>query len=361
MDRLAALVGEFLQLPKSERTRPRRERLLAELGVHHPGRFLDAVWAPHWDEAIDRLLDPAQTLIRPLDVSDFHFKWGLGAFNALPSAVRARIFAMKLEANALRPVVEALFATAGQHVAGFEVMAMTAVPKVHSEAVVTIRTPDGQARIFEVSHFSPVAEEIYCPAARLFDLATAAVRVESLPRGGKVLLSLPVSGVNLGQGEIPVERLRAEARTIVRGVARHDAMGDVMGTILRDPHQILTPEGTIATIHHYELFHEVEGFHFGFQEPIFGAVGRRLHPGEVDLGPDPVAGLFAEYRAAYAAEAAAIRDGWPTLERHLEASRALIGEYLGEGHDIQAAIDGVKARAFRDPEAWLKAVWEETA
>ncbi len=358
MQRLREQIQAYLSLPREGRTRERREAVLQALGVPHPSRFIEEVWTSQWEGAIDRLLDPGNTRIRPLEPADFHFKWALEAFNGLPAPVRARLFALKIEANGLRGPILALLDAAGLSTHAFETVDLVALSKIHAEAAVTVRTQEGRTCQFEVSHFAPAAEALYAGAARLFLLRTATTYIHRLPQGGRVLLEVPLHGLRLDAEELPRQEMARVWPLAIRGVARHDALGDVLGTILRDPHHILTKAGEVVSIHNYELFHDIGGFRFGFVEPIFLSLWRRLR------APDPAQGqallrrMFEEYRTAYIAKREEIRTRWDELERYLAGRQEDIQEYLQGEQDWREAIAAVKDRAFRDAAAWVQTLVE---
>jgi hypothetical protein len=354
MDTLLQEIQSFLSLPKEARTRERREAVLQALGVPHPSRFIEEVWTSQWEGGIDRLLDPGNTRIRPLEAADFHFKWALEAFNGLPAHVRARLFTLKLEANGLRGPILALLDAAGLSTHAFEVVDLVALSKVHAEAAVTIRLHDGRTCQLEVSHFAPAAEELYAGAARLFGLRTAATYIHRLAGGRRVLLEVPLHGTRLDAEDLSRKEMARVWPLAIRGVARHDALGDVLGTILRDPHYVLTKSGEVVSIHNYELFHDIGGFRFGFVEPSFLSLWRRLR------GPDPAQGrellhrMFEEYRAAYVAKRDEIRARWDELDAYLAAHQQEIQEYLKAEQDWRQTVGSVRERAFRDPAAWVR-------
>lgn len=358
MDRLLQQINVFLSLPKEARTREGREAVLQALGVPHPSRFIEEVWTSQWEAGIDRLLDPANTRIRPLESTDFHFKWALEAFNALPAPVRAGLFAMKIEANGLRGPILALLDASGLSTHEFEVVDLVALSKVHAEAAVTVRSHDGRALQFEVSHFAPAAEELYSGAARLFRLRTSTTYIHRLPSGGKVLLETTLHAIRLDEEDLPREQMGRLWPLAIRGVARHDALGDVLGTILRDPHYILTRSGEVVSIHNYELFHDIGGFRFGFVEPIFLSLWRKLH------GPDPgesralLRRMVEEYRTAYIEKRGEIQARWGELEVYLTSHQEAIQEYLKGEMDWQEAVAAVRERANRDSARWMQTLLE---
>ena len=358
MDTLIRQIQDFLSLPREVRTRERREAVLQALGVPHPSRFIEEVWTSQWEAGIDRLLDPANTRIRPLESTDFHFKWALEAFNALPALARARLFSMKIEPNGLRGPILALLDASGVSTHEFEVVDLVALSKVHAEVAVTVRTRDGRTCQFEVSHFAPTAEELYAGAARLFHLRTATTYIHRLPRGGKVLLEVPVHGTRLDAEELSPEEVGRLWPLAIRGVARHDALGDVLGTILRDPHYILTPSGEVVSIHNYELFHDIGGFRFGFVEPIFLSLWRQLRGVQPGQDRTLLRRMVEEYRTAYSEKRQVIRGRWGELEAYLAAHHQAIQEYVGEEQDWRAVVAAVRERAFRDPARWIQTLLE---
>jgi hypothetical protein len=358
LDTLIRQIQSLLSLPREARTRERREAVLQALGVPHPSGLLEEVWTSQWEAGIDRLLDPANTRIRPLETTDFHFKRALEAFNALPAPVRTRLFSLKIEANGLRGPILALLDASGVSTHEFEVVDLVALSKVHAEAAVTVRTRDGRTCQFEVSHFAPRAEELYTGAARLFYLRTATIYIHPLPRGGRILLEVPVHGIRLDADDVSPADVGPIWPLAVRGAARHDALGDVLGTILRDPHYILTPSGEVVLIHNYELFHDIGGFRFGFVEPIFLSLWRRLHGAQPDQGRTLLRRMVEEYRTAYVEKRQAIQGRWDELAAYLTAHHQAIQEYVREEQDWRAVVDAVRERAFRDPARWIQTLLE---
>jgi len=358
LDTLLQQIRAFLSLPKEARTRDRREAVLQALGVPPPSRFIEEVWTGTWEAGIDRLLDPANTRIRPLEPTDFHFKWALEAFNGLPAPVRARLFVLKIEANGLRGRILALLDAAGLSTREFEVVDLVALSKVHAEAAATLRIHDGRTCQVEVSHFAPAAAELYAGAARLFQLRTSTTHVHRLASGDQILLEIPLDGMHLDAEDLSPEDVGPRWSMAVQGVARHDALGDVLGTILRDPHYVLTQSGEVASIHNYELFHDIGGFRFGFVEPIFLSLWRKLR------GPDPgeeralLQRMFEEYRAAYIEKQGEIQTRWGELEAYLAERQQAIQEYLQGQQDWRAAVVAARDRALRDPARWMQTLLE---
>lgn len=358
MDTLLQPIRAFLSLPKEARTREQREAILQALGVPHPSRFIEEVWTSQWEAGIDRLLDPANTRIRPLEPTDFHFKWALEAFNGLPAPVRARLFALKVEANGLSGPILTLLDAAGLSTRAFEVVELVALSKVHAEAAATLRIHDGRTCQVEISHFAPAAAELYAGAARLFQLRTATIHIHRLSSGGQILLEIPLDGVHLDAEDLSAAEVEPLWSTAVRGVARHDALGDVLGTILRDPHYILTRSGEVASIHNYELFHDIGGFRFGFVEPIFLSLWRKLRSPDPGEGGVLLQRMFEEYRAAYSEKQREIQARWGELEACLAERQQAIQEYLKGRQDWREAVAAARNRAHRDPARWMQTLLE---
>lgn len=351
-------IRAFLSLPKEARTRDRREAVLTALGVPHPSRFIEEVWTSQWEAGIDRLLDPSNLRIRPLEPTDFHFKWALEAFNALPAPVRARLFAAKIDANDLRGPILALLDAAGLSTHEFEVVDLVALSKVHAEAAVTVRIPDGRICPFEVSHFAPSAEELYAGAARLFHLRTGTTYFHRLQTGVQMLLEVPAEAIHLDAEDLSQDDVGRAWPLAIRGVARHDALGDVLGTILRDPHHILTHSGEVISIHNYELFHDVGGFRFGFIDPIFLSLWQHLRAPDPGEARSLLQRMVEEYRTAYIEKRQELQARWGELDGYLAAHHEAIQEYVKQEQDWRAVVAAVRERAFRDPARWVSTLLE---
>jgi hypothetical protein len=358
MGTLLQEIQTFLSLPREARTREQREAVLKALGVPHPSRFMEEVWTSQWEAGIDRLLDPANLRIRPLEPTDFHFKWAVEAFNALPALVRARLFAVKIDANDLRGPILALLDAASLSTHEFEVVDLVALSKVHAEAAVTVRVPDGRTCPFEVSHFAPSAEDLYAGAARLFRLRTGTTYIHRLRTGAKVLLEVPAEAIRLDAEDLSQDDVGRVWPFAIRGVARHDALGDVLGTILRDPHHLLTSSGEVISIHNYELFHDIGGFRFGFVEPIFLSLWRQLRAPDPGQGRSLLRRMVEEYRTAYVEKRQEIQVRWGELEAYLTAHQGAIREYVKQGQDWRDVVTAVRERAFRDPTRWVQTLLE---
>jgi hypothetical protein len=358
VDTLREQIQAFLSLPREARTRARRAAVLGALGVPHPSHFIEEVWTGQWEAGIDRLLDPANTRIRPLEPTDFHFKWALGAFNALPASVRARLFALKVEASGLRAPILALLCESGVAPSDFEVVDLVALSKVHAEAAVTVRVPDGRTCHFEVSHFAPSAAGLYGGAARVFGLRTAPACTHRLPHGGQVLLEVPLEGIRLDLADLSWQDVGPVWPNAVQGAADHDALGDVLGTILRDPHYVLTPAGEVASIHNYELFHEIGGLRFGFVEPTFLILWRAALRQDPGMHRSLLLRMFDAYRTAYLQKHGEVRSRWGDLEAYLTANAQAVQEYLEGKQDWREALDAVRQRAYRDPARWIERLRE---
>jgi hypothetical protein len=135
-------------------------------------------------------------------------------------------------------------------------------------------------------------------------------------------------------------------------------LGDVLGTILRDPHYILTQSGEVVSIHNYELFHDIGGFRFGFVEPTFLALWRHLRGAQPGEDRTLLRRMVEEYRTAYIEKRQAIQGRWGDLEAYFVAHQQAIQEYVRQDQDWRSVVAAVRDRAFRDPDRWVQTLLE---
>jgi hypothetical protein len=354
---LEAAITTYLRLPERERTREARVSALRILKLPNPQRFLDSVWSPQWEGAVDRLLDPMNLRFRPLEINDFHFKWAQGSFNHLPQDVRARLISFKIRPTGLEAAVDELLKSAGFGPTDWKIVDLEVVGKVHVESVATLELSGGKAVKIELSHFSPAAEKIYESVASRAGLPTIPTVVHTTPGRGKTLLQIALEGVNLVSPEANTEFFALNWRQILEGVARLDALGDALGTIVRDAHHLYTPEGQVVSIHNYELFHELRQYRFGFLDPIYITVDERL-PSDVDVGAeDRLDGLYRHYRELYLDEQRRLQLKWDEMESCLYELGPWIEDYEEGRRPKEKVVEGVRERLFRDGEAWLDHIY----
>jgi hypothetical protein len=332
-------------------------KILRALGIKHPVHFLNAVWSSQWENAIDRLLNPHSLYVRPLELSDYHFKWALGAFNTLPQDVRARMFMLKIQPNGLDAPLKALFRRIGVVLEQYDVIDMQAVDKIHSEAVVTLRTLNNLTFSFELSHFALASEEIFVPIAELFTIPVEPIVVFTTPHGEKVGLELSRGEERLLSEHLTIEFFEAQWERIVQQVAEHDAFGDALGTINRDVHYCINSQNQVLSFHHRELFHEFSEYHYGFFEPVYLFVNRKLPQGFLGTERERLALLYRVYKEAYMQKNNKIRSRWNELEAVLRNAEALLQEYFGGKGSVDTVVIAVKARLFQNVEQWLDGIY----
>lgn len=112
------------------------------------------------------------------------------------------------------------------------------------------------------------------------------------------------------------------------------------------------------SIHHYELFHDIGGFRFGFLEPIFLSLLRNLRGPDPGEARDLLLRMFEEYRMAYIEKREEIQVRWNELEEYLAGHQERIQEYLKEELNWREAVVAVRERAFRDPARWVQTLLE---
>lgn len=350
---LESALSTYLRLPERERTREGRLSVLRLLKIPNPEKFLDNVWSPQWELAVDKLLDPTNLRIRPLELNDFHFKWALGSFNYLPKEIRACLFALKIRPTDLEGALDDLLAAAGQAGTDWDVVDFEASGKVHVESAVTLQVDAGPRLRVEISHFAPAAEKIFEEVASTAGLPGVPTVVHTPPGKATLLLQIPPEGVNPLSPEADESFFRDNWQPLLIGVAKQDVLGDALGTIVRDAHHVFTEGGEVVSIHNYELFHDLGEYRFGFLDPIFASLDERV-PQDVDLGgADRLEALFRQYRDVYLEKQLELQKGWSALEACLKELSPWIEEYVGGQRPVQEIVEGVHSRVFLDGEAWL--------
>jgi len=316
------------------RTHQERKDFLRVLGVEHPGHFLASVWSPAWEEAVDQVLDPRSSSLRPLKTTHFHFKWAVGAINLLPRQTRLNIIGLKMKPAGLEGAIRALLAKAGYPEKDFIVEDVEVLRFIHSEYSIKVRTTEAQRLRMEVSHYLPVAEEIFHRFAEPFEVPVTTVYICAPPRRKKFVLKLKEPD-RVELSAAPVEQLASFADQIVERAALHDALGDVLGTIIRDPHYLLSATGELYSFHHYQLFLNMDDDQFGFFRPVFTMLGE-------ELGREQE--WYSKYRSAYISEFTRIKDRAHEVMRILEDARDIVDEYIGSPGEFPLVKTGVEKR-----------------
>jgi len=328
------------------RTREERKELLGVLGVEHPGHFLASVWSPVWEEAVDQVLDPRSSALRPLKPNDFHFKWGVGAINLLSRQTRLSILNLKLKPTGLETAIRALLAKGGYSDKDFVVEDVEILRFIHAEYSIHVRTADSRRVRVEVSHYLPAAEEIFHHFAEPFGVPVTTLYVGKTPHGKKFVLELEEPG-RVEFSEAPADRLSSFAERILARAGLHDALGDVLGTIMRDPHYLLSADGELYSFHHYQLFLEMGEDQFGFFRPVFSLLGE-------ELGRERE--WYEKYRDAYVREFLTIRRRAAEIFGILDGARDVVDEYIGGPGEFGMVRAGIEQRLQIDPAGRAEAV-----
>jgi hypothetical protein len=338
----------YFAIDPAARTRRDRKEFLAVLGLEHPGHFLRSVWTPTWEAAIDDILDPRSSFLRPLNPSDFHFKWAVGAINLLPTATRLNILGLKMKPAGLEAALKKLLAAGGYPAADFVIEDVEILRQIHSEYSIKLRTADARQLRVEVSHYLPAAEEIFHRFAGPLNVPVTAVLAASTPHGTRFIMELEEPD-RVELTVAPHERLAAFGDRIIERAALHDAAGDILGTVMRDPHYLLAADGELFSFHHYQLFMDLDDEQFGFFQPVFAFLGR-------ELGDEP--GWFAAYRTAYIREFKNLQARRDEILHIFDEATDIVSQYLGGPGGIAEVRKGMEQRLAFDPEQRVRTIGE---
>lgn len=330
------------------RTREDRKKLLADLGVDRPGKFLSSVWSPNWEDAVDKMLDPRCSALRPLPTTDFHFKWAVGAINLLPLQTRLNILQLKLKPTGLEATIKKLLTKGGYVADDFEIEDVEVLRFVHSEYSLTIRTGDKKQLKIEVSHYLPAAEELFHKFSEAFELPVTTIELGESPGAGKYVLELEEPG-RVELSEASHDSLASSAKKVATQAGKHDAVGDILGTIMRDHHYLLASDGELISFHHYQLFLDLDDDHFGFFTPVFAHLGETIGDEQQ---------WFTKYRKSYLAEFNALKSRSADIFSILDDNRELVERYLGNTGELSQIRKDIEQRLQLDPEQRIKTVAE---
>jgi hypothetical protein len=147
----------------------------------------------------------------------------------------------------------------------------------------------------------------------------------------------------------PHERLAAFGEKIIARAALHDAVGDVLGTVMRDPHYLLGADGEVYSFHHYQLFMDLDDEQFGFFQPVFAHLGGQL-------GDE--SSWFAQYRTAYVREFTKLQARRAELLEVFDGATDIISQYLGGPGGIAEVRRGIEQRLAFDPEQRVRTIGE---
>lgn len=337
-------ISRYFQVPASERKTRDREKILKLLGVENPQEFL-TMHIPLWEVKIDELLDPTTTDMLPISISHSYVNWVRGAIRLMPDSARVKIFSSKLKATGLRKAITALLAKmAGDGPREFEVIDVQLVEKVHKDTLFAVRLRDGGEHRIYLSRFGCVGEYIYAGLPGLVGLPALPVVYHVSPQGEEVLLKPKEEGQNIYLDEgIRASRVLKEWEWWVDGAARHDALGDCIGTALRYGHYVATPERTVVMIDNIELFH-LDDTDVRIFEPIYEFLPRKAHPDDPRKRDALQSRMREAYEAAYKDQMRILSREWGEIERYLIEMRRHLRTYTGE--PFETVLAKIKARVL---------------
>ncbi|MBM2829193.1 MAG: hypothetical protein HW408_1725, partial [Actinobacteria bacterium] len=227
----------YFRISAAARKTKDREKILKVLGVDNPQEFL-GMHIPLWEAKIDELLNPTSTDMLPISISHSYVNWVRGAIRMMPDSARVKILTSKLKATGLKKAILTLLSRMGRNAPrDFEVIHVELVEKVHKDTLFTVKDSAGRKHRIYLSRFGCIGEYIYAGLPGLVGLPALPVVYHQTPQGEEVLLKPMEEGINIYLDEdIPVSRILKDGDWWVEGAARHDALGDCLGTALRYGH-----------------------------------------------------------------------------------------------------------------------------
>jgi len=242
-------LNRYFQTPASERRTGDREKILKILGVDNPQEFL-GMHIPLWEAKLDELLDPTSTDMLPISIAHSYVNWVRGAIRMMPAEARVKILSSKFKATGLKKsILTLLQEVTGESHRDFEVTEVLLIEKVHKDTLFTVRTPDGKERDLYLSRFGCMGEYIYSGLPKLVGLPALPAVYHVTPQGEEVLLKPKEEGTNIYLDDsVTLARINRDGVWWVAGAARHDALGDCIGTALRYGHYVATPKKEVVMI-----------------------------------------------------------------------------------------------------------------
>jgi hypothetical protein len=263
----------------------------------------------------------------------------------MPDSARVKIFSSKLKATGLKKAILMLLSRTGKNAPrDFEVVHVELVEKVHKDTLFTVKDAGGKKHRIYLSRFGCLGEYIYAGLPGLVGLPALPVVYHLSPQGEEVLLKPMEEGINIYLDEdIPASRILKESDWWVEGAARHDALGDCIGTALRYGHYVAAPGKQVIMIDNIELFH-LEDEDVRIFEPIYEFLPRKVYPDDGTKRAAFQNRMQKAYDQAYRDQIKIITDEWSEIERYLIEMRRHIRTYTGEV--FETVLAKVKARVF---------------
>ncbi len=327
-------LNRFFGIPASERKPKDREKLLTTLGVPNPGEFL-GMHIPLWHARIDELLDPTSTDMLPISIGHSYVNWVRGAIRSLPKDSRVKVFSSKIKLTGLKKaIIELLGKMKGKKPRDFNIENVQLVEKVHKDTHITVVDDEGNSHDLYISRFGCIGEYIFGGLPEILQLPCQPFQFHVTPQGEEILIKPVEKGINIYLDEsLSSEYLLKNWEWITNGVARCDALGDVIGSALRYGHYIGTEGGEVYTIDNIEIFH-LDSDDVKIHEPIFDFLPKKIHPKDSRKRKALSARVKKNYTATYEKEFGCIKENWPSIERYLSEMKRYIREYTGEPFEL---------------------------
>lgn len=337
-------LNRFFQIPASQRKTRDREKILKVLGLENPQEFL-SMHIPLWEVRVDELLDPSCTDMLPISISHSYVNWVRGAIRLMPDSARVKILSSKLRATGLKKaILQLLSRISADAPRDFEVTDVQLVEKVHKDTLLTVRDPGGKTYTLYLSRFGCLGEYIHGGLPGLVGLPVLPVVHHMTPQGEEILLKPKEEGVNIFLDDgVTASRILREWSWWVEGVARQDALGDCIGTVLRYGHYVATPGKKVIMIDNIELFH-LDDTDVRIFEPIHDFLPRKVFPNDPNRREDLEGKMKAAYDKAYRDQMRIIVREWGEIERYLIQMRRHIRTYTGDV--FEKVLANIKARVF---------------
>lgn len=327
-------LNRFFGIPASERKAKDREKLLTILGVPNPNEFL-SMHIPLWHARMDELLDPTSTDMLPISIGHSYVNWVRGAIRSLPKESRVKIFSSKVKLTGLKKAIsELLGKIRGKKPRDFIIENVQLIEKVHKDTHITVIDDGGGKHDLYISRFGCIGEYIFGGLPEILEIPCQPFQFHVTPQGEEILIKPVEKGHNIYLDQsLSSEFLLKNWEWITEGVARCDALGDVIGSALRYGHYIATDEKNVYTIDNIEIFH-LDSHDVKIHEPIFDFLPKKIHPKDSRRRKSITEKIKKKYSDAYEKELRRVKENWASIERYLSEMKRYIREYTGEPFEL---------------------------
>lgn len=326
-------LNRFFSIPASERKPRDRERLLTILGVPNPREFF-GMHIPLWHARIDELLDPTSTDMLPISIGHSYVNWVRGAIRALPRKARVKIFSSKLKLTGLKKVINDLIGKLkSKKPRSFYVDDVQLVDKIHKDTLFTVVDNEGEKFRLYISRFGCIGEYIFGGIPLILGIPSFPFSFHMTPQGEELLVKPVEEGYNIYLDEsLTSEFYLNNWEWLTHGIARCDAVGDIIGCALRYGHYVATEKGEVHSIDNIEIFH-LDTDDVKIHEPIYDFLPRKIFPDDGRKRKSLGERVRRRHEESYGKELLNIRDNWPSIERYLFEMKRHIREYTGESFE----------------------------